>query len=76
MSDHYSCVRCGRKMTRAEVIGFTHLTEWTWICRDSGECERIANSRRVATVDDFLRFCCGDPNCPNDCERERAVDEA
>lgn len=24
----------------------------------------------AASTDDFVRFCCGDPDCPNDCERE------
>lgn len=24
----------------------------------------------AASTDDFARYCCGDPDCPNDCERE------
>lgn len=30
----------------------------------------MSRASDAASTDDFARYCCGDPDCPNDCERE------
>jgi hypothetical protein len=44
-----------------------------YICRQGEGCLLSILTAELPTtsMDGFARYCCGDPDCPNDCEREQ-----